>query len=104
MVTKDVEIGIIGGTGVYDPGILEKSTEEKIYTPFGRTSSPITVGCYKGRRIAFIPRHGYGHQIPPHRIPFRTNIWALKELGVDEVFSVGAPLSSVVDYVREHVS
>jgi 5'-methylthioadenosine phosphorylase len=98
LVANDVEIGIIGGTGVYDSGILEESTEEKIYTPFGRTSSPVTVGCYKGRKIAFIPRHGYGHQIPPHRIPFRANIWALKELGVKRIISPSAVGSLREDY------
>jgi len=71
---KDVEIGIIGGTGVYDSEILEDAKEIKKYTPFGRTSSLITIGYFKDKKVAFISRHGHQHQIPPHRIPFRANI------------------------------
>ncbi len=90
MNEMDVEIGIIGGTGVYDSEIIEDAKEIKKYTPFGRTSSTITVGYYKDRKIAFIARHGYKHQIPPHRIPFRANIWAFKELGVKRIISPSA--------------
>ena len=98
MVDKDVEIGIIGGSGIYDPEILEDVKEVKVYTPFGRTSSLISLGYHKGRKIAFIPRHGPRHQIPPHRIPFRANIWALKELGVKRIISPSAVGSLREDY------
>jgi 5'-methylthioadenosine phosphorylase len=87
---KNAEIGIIGGTGVYDSDIIEDAKEIKIYTPFGRTSSLITIGHYKGKKIAFISRHGHKHQIPPHKIPFRANIWAFKELGVKRIISPSA--------------
>lgn len=90
MNEKDVEIGIIGGTGVYDSEIIEDAKEIKKYTPFGRTSSTITVGYYKNKKVAFIARHGHKHQIPPHRIPFRANIWAFKELGVKRIISPSA--------------
>ncbi|MCX8191974.1 MAG: S-methyl-5'-thioadenosine phosphorylase, partial [Nitrososphaerales archaeon] len=77
------EIGIIGGTGVYELlELLEDVTEHKIYTPYGETSDFVTIGNFKGRRIAFIPRHGRRHRIPPHKINYRANIWALKSLGV----------------------
>lgn len=98
MVEKDVEIGIIGGTGIYDPGIIKEIKEIKLYTPFGRTSDLVSVGYYEERKVAFIPRHGRRHQIPPHRIPSRANIWALKELGVKRIISPSAVGSLREDY------
>ena len=71
---KRAEIGIIGGTGVYDPEMLEDRYETKVYTPFGAPSDLVTLGIFKGRRLAFISRHGRGHQIPPHMINVRANI------------------------------
>jgi len=62
------DIAIIGGTGVYDPQLIEDAEEVKVYTPYGAPSDLVTLGTYKGRRIAFIPRHGRGHTIPPHRL------------------------------------
>lgn len=70
--------------------ILEDKKEIKVYTPFGATSDMVTVGNFKGRRIAFIPRHGKGHKIPPHKINFRANIWAMKELGVKRIIAPAA--------------
>ena len=90
MIEKDTEIGIIGGTGIYDPTIIRDVKEIKVYTPFGRTSDLVSVGYYKDVKVAFIPRHGRKHQIPPHRIPSRANIWALKELGVKRIIAPGA--------------
>ncbi|MHA1270896.1 MAG: S-methyl-5'-thioadenosine phosphorylase [Candidatus Helarchaeota archaeon] len=87
---ETAEIGIIGGTGVYDPELLEDPKEIKVYTPYGSTSDLITVGVFKGRKIAFIPRHGKGHKIPPHMVPSRANLWALKEIGVSRVIGPGA--------------
>jgi len=84
------EIGIIGGTGVYDPEFLKDSKEIKVYTPFGEPSDLITIGNFKDREIAFIPRHGRGHRIPPHMINSRANIWALKELGVKRIIAPAA--------------
>lgn len=98
MDDEDVEIGIIGGTGVYDPGIFEDAREVKVYTPYGRTSDLVTIGHYKGRKVAFIPRHGRGHQIPPHRINSRANIWAMRELGVKRIIAPSAVGSLREDY------
>ncbi len=92
------EIGVIGGSGLYDPGIVENATEVKVYTPFGQPSDNIIVGEVKGRKVAFLPRHGRGHRIPPHRINYRANIWALKALGVRWVISVSAVGSLREDY------
>lgn len=98
MSDHEAEIGIIGGTGVYDPGMLEDPQEVKIHTPYGATSSLITLGTYKRRKLAFLSRHGPSHQIPPHRIPSRANIWALKELGVKRIIASSAVGSLREDY------
>ena len=95
---KDIEIGIFGGTGIYDSGLLEDVQEVEIDTPFGKPSDTITVGVFKGRKIAFLPRHGKKHTIPPHLINFRANIWAFKELGITRI---SAP--SAVGSLKEEV-
>ena len=87
---KDVEIGIFGGTGIYDSGLLENSQEIDIDTPYGKPSDTITVGIFKGRKIALLPRHGKKHTIPPHMINFKANIWAFKELGVTRIIAPSA--------------
>ncbi len=83
-------IGVIGGTGVYDPELFTNVSERKVYTPFGATSDAIQLGEYDGAKIAFLPRHGKGHRIPPHGINYRANIWALRELGVDAILAPSA--------------
>lgn len=94
---ENVEIGIIGGTG--SDLELEDAEEVKIFTPYGSTSDLINVGFYKGKKIAFLPRHGRGHAIPPHNLNARANIWALaKELGVKRVISPSAVGSLVKEY------
>ena len=87
---KDVEIGIFGGTGIYDSGLLENTQEVEIETPYGKPSDTITVGVFNGRKIAFLPRHGKKHTIPPHMINFKANIWAFKELGVTRIIAPSA--------------
>ncbi|MEM2094800.1 MAG: S-methyl-5'-thioadenosine phosphorylase [Candidatus Bathyarchaeia archaeon] len=98
MVQKSCEIGIIGGSGIYSPGMLEHLEEFKMSTPFGSPSDLISVGSLSGRKVAFIPRHGREHQWPPHRVPYRANIWALKELGVKRLISASAVGSLREDY------
>jgi 5'-methylthioadenosine phosphorylase len=78
------EIGVIGGSGFYD--FLEDTETVDVETPFGDPSAPLTIGDVGGRRVAFLPRHGLQHQFPPHRVPYRANLWALKEAGVTRVF------------------
>ena len=87
---KDVEIGIFGGTGIYDSGLLENPQEITIDTPYGKPSDSITVGIFKGRKIAFLPRHGKKHSIPPNMINYRANIWAFKELGISRIIAPSA--------------
>jgi 5'-methylthioadenosine phosphorylase len=81
------EIGLIGGTGIYDPQLLTNARESKVHTPYGSPSDLITVGELKGRKIAFIPRHGRYHTIRPSDINNRANIYALKELGVRRILA-----------------
>ena len=87
---EEAEIGIFGGTGIYDSGLLENSKEINIETPYGKTSDSITIGTFKGRKVAFMPRHGKKHTIPPHMINFRANIWAFKELGIKRIIAPSA--------------
>lgn len=89
-MSKHADIAIIGGTGVYDPGLLKNKKEIKVYTPYGDPSDLVTVGTYEDRSVAFIPRHGKGHRIPPHKINSRANIWALKQLGVTRILAPAA--------------
>lgn len=79
------EIGVIGGSGLYR--FLADATTVELDTPYGPSSDPIVLGEVAGRRVAFLPRHGTDHRWPPHRIPYRANLWALAELGVRQVLA-----------------
>jgi len=79
----DAEIGIFGGSGFYE--FLDDVEEVVIETPFGEPSSPLVVGERAGKRVAFLPRHGRRHELPPAQIPYRANVWAMKELGVRRI-------------------
>lgn len=91
-------MGIIGGSGLYDPDIFTNPKEVKVHTPYGEPSDFVTVGEVGGRKVAFLPRHGRRHRIPPHKINYRANVWALKELGAKWVISVSAVGSLRMDY------
>ena len=83
-------IGIIGGSGTYDlPGARVLSTVA-VATPYGPPSGPVTIATVAGRPVAFLPRHGGGHVLPPQKINYRANLWALKSLGVEAVLSSSA--------------
>ncbi|GAB2630985.1 S-methyl-5'-thioadenosine phosphorylase [Streptomyces capparidis] len=77
------EVGVIGGSGLYT--FLDDVTEVTVDTPYGPPSDSVFLGEVKGRRVAFLPRHGRGHHMPPHRINYRANLWALASLGVRQV-------------------
>lgn len=79
------EIGVIGGSGFYS--FLDSAQTVEVETPYGETSDPIVVGEVAGRSVAFVPRHGVDHRWPPHRIPYRANLWALHALGVSRVLA-----------------
>ena len=89
-MVNSAEVGIIGGTGVYDPGLLSSKRELKVHTPYGEPTDLVTIGEYSGVKVAFIPRHGRGHRIPPHSINSRANIWALKQLRVKRIIAPSA--------------
>lgn len=79
------ELAVIGGSGLY--ALLEPAADHLVDTPYGPTSDPVTVAEVAGRRVAFLPRHGRNHQHPPHRIPYRANLWALRQLGVTQILA-----------------
>jgi 5'-methylthioadenosine phosphorylase len=79
------DVGVIGGSGLY--ALLQDATEHEVSTPYGAPSDPITVAEVGGRRVAFLPRHGRDHRYPPHKIPYRANLWALRSLGVRQIIA-----------------
>jgi 5'-methylthioadenosine phosphorylase len=85
-----VKIGIIGGSGLYKMGIMDDVEEIDVDTPFGKPSDKITLGTINGVDVAFLPRHGKGHSIAPHKVNYRANIFALKECGVEYLVSTAA--------------
>lgn len=84
------DIAIIGGTGLAHLPELEITRREVVTTPYGEPSGPVMHGVLNGRDITFLARHGYGHTIPPHKVNYRANLWALKSLGVKRIVSVAA--------------
>jgi len=90
MPARVPKIAIVGGSGLYDPALMKDLKTIKVATPYGEPSSPVDVGVFLGTRMAFLPRHGRGHTIPPHKVNYRANIWALKSLGVERILSVCA--------------
>jgi 5'-methylthioadenosine phosphorylase len=90
MVLDKVEVGIIGGSGLYSMPGLTGLREVLLDTPFGSPSDAFMVGELDGRGVAFLPRHGRGHRILPSELPFRANIWGMKMLGVEWILSVSA--------------
>ncbi|HEY7108857.1 MAG TPA: S-methyl-5'-thioadenosine phosphorylase [Nitrososphaeraceae archaeon] len=93
------EIGIIGGTGISFSEIFDSSESKKVHTPYGSTSDDVVIGEHKGKSIAFIPRHGRLHSIPPHKVNSRANIWALKSLGVSRILAPSA-VGSLKDNIQ----
>jgi 5'-methylthioadenosine phosphorylase len=92
------EIGIIGGTGLYDPELLKNVKEVTVDTPYGAPSDAITIGELEGRNVAFLPRHGKKHTIRPTDVNSRANIFALKKLGVTRILAPSAVGSLKEDY------
>jgi 5'-methylthioadenosine phosphorylase len=84
------QIGIIGGSGLYQMPELKDVEEVRVETPFGSPSDAFMVGILEGVRVAFLPRHGRGHRILPTDLPFRANIYAMKLLGVEQILSASA--------------
>lgn len=86
----EAKIGVIGGSGLYEMAELGDVEERALDTPYGVPSAPYVLGTLSGKRVAFLPRHGRGHVLLPHEIPFRANIHGFKQLGVEWLISVSA--------------
>ena len=84
------KLAIIGGTGLTSLEGLEITRREVVNTPFGEPSGPLIHGRLHGAEVTFLPRHGAGHTIPPHKVNYRANIWALKQSGLRQVLAVAA--------------
>lgn len=87
---NSVKIGIIGGSGLDDPGILKEIKEIKINTPFGDTSDKLVAGQISGRDVVILARHGKKHTISPTNVPFQANLWALKQTGCTHILATSA--------------
>jgi 5'-methylthioadenosine phosphorylase len=98
MMSDRVKIGVIGGTGLYSLDGMEIKGEVFPETPWGKPSDTITIGKFKGKEIAFLPRHGKGHFLNPSEVPSQANIAALKSLGVEEIIAF-----SSVGSLREEI-
>ena len=83
-----MKVGIIGGTGFYEAGILSEEKDVTASTPYGPVN--IKTGDYQGREVVFLARHGARHTVPPHLVNYRANIWALREIGVEKVIATAA--------------
>ncbi|MGB7493024.1 MAG: S-methyl-5'-thioadenosine phosphorylase [Candidatus Acidiferrum sp.] len=88
--TVPIQIGVIGGSGLYSMAGLGETREVRVKTPFGDPSDAIVVGTLEGKRVAFLSRHGRGHRFMPTELNFRANIYAMKLLGVERIISVSA--------------
>lgn len=89
-------IGVIGGSGLYE--LLDSPRHESIPTPYGESSSTVSLGTIAGKDVAFLTRHGRGHSVPPHLINYRANLWTLEELGAHSVITSSAVGSLRADY------
>lgn len=91
------EIGVIGGTGLYS--LIEGAEERRVETPYGAPSDAVTLGEIAGRTVAFLPRHGARHTLPPHAINYRANLWALRSLGCTRILGPCA-VGSLQPHIR----
>ncbi|HEY7171719.1 MAG TPA: S-methyl-5'-thioadenosine phosphorylase [Vicinamibacterales bacterium] len=98
MSTSQVEVGIIGGSGLYDMAELTDRQEKAVTTPFGDPSGPYVIGTLRGRRVAFLSRHGVGHRWMPSELNYRANIFGFKTLGVERILSASAVGSLKEEY------
>ena len=85
-----IDLAVIGGSGLYQFPGLENATRQTVDTPYGAASGDVVLGDFAGRRVAFLARHGESHTLPPHRVNYRANLWALHRLGARRVIGVNA--------------
>lgn len=101
--SESVRLAIIGGSGLYSMSGLTDTRELVLETPFGQPSAPIVIGTLENSRLAFLARHGLGHQLNPSEVNYRANIYALKSLGVERIVSISACGSLREDYAPGHI-
>jgi 5'-methylthioadenosine phosphorylase len=82
-MAQTAEVGVFGGSGLYS--LLDSVEKREVETPFGSPSAPVAIGDLDGVSVAFLPRHGEQHELPPHRINYRANVWAMREVGVRRI-------------------
>jgi 5'-methylthioadenosine phosphorylase len=99
----EIEIGVFGGSGLYDMDGLEVRDERLVDTPYGEPSGPIVLGDLHGRKVGFLARHGRGHRLLPTEVPYRANVWAMKRLGAQRIVSVSAVGSMREEYAPTHI-
>jgi 5'-methylthioadenosine phosphorylase len=102
-MSEAISIGIIGGSGLYDMAELTDREERKVSTPFGEPSDPYVIGTLRGKRVAFLARHGVGHRYTPTELNYRANIFGMKTLGVQYILSASAVGSLQERYVPQHL-
>jgi 5'-methylthioinosine phosphorylase len=85
-----IDLAVIGGSGLYQFSGLENATRHAVETPYGAAAGDVVIGDFVGRRVAFLARHGEAHNLPPHRVNYRANVWALHSLGARRVIGVNA--------------
>jgi len=93
-----LKLGIMGGSGIADAGFFKEMERREIDTPYGKPSAPYIIGKSGDLEVVFLPRHGIGHTIPPHKINYRANIWGMKSLGVTHMVCPSAVGSLRADY------
>jgi 5'-methylthioadenosine phosphorylase len=102
-MSERAQIGIIGGTGLYQMEGFTDVREVVVETPFGSPSDALMLGTLEGRRVAFLPRHARGHRLLPHELNYQANVFAMKLLGVEWILSVSAVGSLKEKYAPQHV-
>lgn len=85
-----IDLAVIGGSGLYSFPGLANAARHSVDTPFGKASGDVVIGDFAGKRVAFLARHGESHTLPPHRVNYRANLWALHSLGARTVIGVNA--------------
>lgn len=85
-----IDLAVIGGSGLYSFPGLENTRREAVDTPFGAASGDVVIGSFRGKTLAFLARHGESHGVPPHRVNYRGNLWALHALGARRIIGVNA--------------
>ncbi len=99
----EIEIGVIGGSGLYEMERLEVLEERRLETPFGDPSDAFIIGDLEGRKVAFLARHARGHRLLPSELNYRANLYGMKVLGVERIISVSAVGSLKIEYEPRHI-